>query len=133
MAILTSPTTVCEAVRRINETIAEIDIGKLMAIEDEQKTLAMKAKFTYLLGPIKIALRPRIVTPQQLSDLKSYCKAMWEDSIQLERMWLAGELDDYIDIEEEELEIARLQPWKGGPAIFAADGLFGFGEQAGVT
>jgi hypothetical protein len=36
-------------------------------------------------------------------------------------------LDDYIDIEEEELEIARMQPWKGGPAIFAADGLFGFG------
>jgi len=33
------------------------------------------------------------------------------------------------DIEEEELEIARLQPWHGGPAIFAADGLFGFGAQ----
>ena len=27
----------------------------------------------------------------------------------------------------EELEIARMQPWQGGPAIFAADGLFGFG------
>jgi hypothetical protein len=52
---------------------------------------------------------------------------MWDDSILLERMWHAGELDDYIEIEEEELEIARLQPWKGGPAIFAADGLFGFG------
>jgi hypothetical protein len=25
------------------------------------------------------------------------------------------------------MEIARLQPWHGGPAIFAADGLFGFG------
>jgi hypothetical protein len=52
---------------------------------------------------------------------------MWDDSIKLEQMWHAGELDDYIDIEEEELEIARLQPWHGGPAIFAADGLFGFG------
>ena len=64
---------------------------------------------------------------QQLTDLKSYCHAMWEDSIQLEKMWLSGELDDFIDIEEEELAIARLQPWHGGPAIFAADGLFGFG------
>ena len=25
-----------------------------------------------------------------------------------------------IDIEAEELDIARMQPWKGGPAIFAA-------------
>jgi len=45
----------------------------------------------------------------------------------LEKMWLAGELDDFIDIEEEELAIAKLQPWQGRPAIFAADGLFGFG------
>jgi len=132
MAILQSPMKVSEAVRRINETIAEIDIGELTAIEDEQNALALKAKFTYLLGPITIALRPRIVTQQQLSDLKQYCRAMWRDSLQLERMWLAGELDDYIDIEDEELEIARLQPWKGGPAIFAADGLFGFGAQAGA-
>ena len=29
--------------------------------------------------------------------------------------------------EIEELAIARLQPWQGGPAIFAADGLFSFG------
>jgi hypothetical protein len=42
-------------------------------------------------------------------------------------MWFDGELDDYIDIEAEELEIARAQPWRGSPAIFAADGLFSFG------
>jgi hypothetical protein len=41
-------------------------------------------------------------------------------------MWLDGELDDIIKIEEEELEIARLQPWGGSPAIIASDGLFGF-------
>jgi hypothetical protein len=44
-------------------------------------------------------------------------------------MWFDGELDAYIDIEAEELDIARMQPWRGGPAIFAADGLFGFGAQ----
>ena len=58
---------------------------------------------------------------------------MWADSLRLEEMWFAGELDDYIDIEDEELEIARLQPWKGGPAIFAADGLFGFGAPLEAT
>ena len=129
MAILKSPMTVGEAVERINATIAGMDVDDLLAVQDEQNALAIEKRFTYLLGPIKIALRPRIITAQQLSDLKTYCRAMWDDSIQLEQMWLAGELDNYIDIEAEELEIARLQPWQGGPAIFAADGLFGFGAQ----
>ncbi len=42
-------------------------------------------------------------------------------------MWLAGELDQIITIEEEELEIARSQPWNGSYAVFASDGLFSFG------
>jgi hypothetical protein len=130
MAILKSSMGVDEAVNRINEAVAGMGYGDLMAIEDEQNDMALKAKFTYLLGPIRIALRPRIITRRQLADLITYCRAMWDDSIKLERMWQSGELDDFIDIEEEELEIARLQPWKGGPAIFAADGLFGFGEQS---
>jgi hypothetical protein len=129
MAILQSPMTVSEAVRRINEAIAAMDVGDLLTILDEQNAMAMKERFTYLLGPIKIALRPRIITGAQLTDLQTYCRAMWDDCIKLEQMWFAGELDDYIDIEGEELEIARMQPWKGGPAIFAADGLFGFGAQ----
>lgn len=130
LAILKSAITVREAVERINDTIARMDYGDLLEIEKEQNDMAIKEKFTYLLGPIKIALRPRIITMQQLADLKIYCRAVWKDSIQLEQMWRAGDLDDYIDIEDEELEIARLQPWQGGPAIFAADGLFGFGASA---
>lgn len=129
MAILQSPMTVGEAVQRINENIAAMDFGDLLTILDEQNAMAMKEKFTYLLGPIKIALRPRIITSEQLTDLQAYCRAMWDDCVKLEQMWFAGELKDYIDIEPEELEIARLQPWNGGPAIFAADGLFGFGAQ----
>ena len=125
--------TVREAVNRINGAIAGMDYADLLAIEEEQRALALKEKFTYLLGPIKIALRPRIVTHEQLHDLDVYCRAMWKDSIALERMWQNGALDDYIDIEEEELEIARLQPWEGGPAIFAADGLFGFGAHLEET
>jgi hypothetical protein len=103
------------------------------AVEEEQKSLALEAKFTYLLGPIKIALRPRIITATQLADLTVYGRAMWMDSLKLEKMWQAGALDEYIDIEEEELDIARLQPWHGGPAIFAADGLFGFGAEPEET
>ena len=127
LAILKSDMTVGDAVKRINQTIAALSFADLKSIEDEQNTLALEAKFTYLLGPIKIALRPRIVSTDQLNDLVLYGRAMWNDSLKLEQMWMAGELDDYIDIEDEELEIARLQPWQGGPAIFAADGLFGFG------
>ncbi len=127
LAILKSQMTVREAVLRINEAILELDYNELLEIEGLQKSMAIDERFTYLLGPIRIALRPRIITTEQLKDLKTYCAAMWSDSLILEKMWHAGELDDYIDIEEEELGIARMQPWSGGPAIFAADGLFGFG------
>ena len=127
LAILNSTMTVRDAVERVNEAIAQMDYGDLLSIEDERNAMAIKEKFTYLLGPIKIALRPRIITKRQLAELEVYCESVWKDCIRLEKMWHAGELDDYIDIEEEELEIARMQPWQGGPAIFAADGLFGFG------
>jgi hypothetical protein len=127
IGILNSDMPVRQAVERINNTILEIkyeDLAELLALQEE---MALAQKFTYLLGPIKIALRPRIVTPNQLQSLNAYCKAMWTDSLTLEKMWHSGELDEYIDIEEEELEIARMQPWHGAPAIFAADGLFSFG------
>ena len=42
-------------------------------------------------------------------------------------MWLNGELDNIINIETEELDIARSQPWGGSPAILASDGIFSFG------
>lgn len=127
LAILKSDMSVRDAVNRINQKILEMDYQQLAEVVEIQKTLAIKERFTYLLGPIKIALRPRIITLKQLDDLKKYSAAVWSDSIILEKMWLAGELDEYIDIEPEELEIAKLQPWQGSPAIFAADGLFGFG------
>jgi hypothetical protein len=133
LAILKSEMSVREAVDRINGTLAAMAYGDLLAIVEEQNALALEMKFTYLLGPIKIALRPRIVTTAQLVDLKTYCRAIWRDSITLEKMWHAGRLDEYIEIEEEELQIARLQPWHGGPAIFAADGLFGFGARLEAT
>jgi len=127
LAVLKSDISVKEAVDRINQSILNMGYQKLAEVEEIQKTLALKERFTYLLGPIKIALRPRIITLKQLDDLKKYSAGIWADSMMLEKMWLAGDLDEYIDIEPEELEIAKLQPWQGSSAIFAADGLFGFG------
>jgi hypothetical protein len=127
LGILQNGTSVREAAARINETILGIDPGRLAELLALQAALAMAQKFTYLLGPIKIALRPRMITPAQLAALEAYTAAIWSDCLTLEKMWLASELDAYIDIEAEELEIARLQPWNGGPAIFASDGLFSFG------
>jgi hypothetical protein len=119
--------SVRQAVERINGTILEMDYGQAAELQALQERMALAERFTYLLGPIKIALRPRVVTEGQLASLQTYCAAMWQDSLTLEKMWHAGELDDYIDIEEQELDIARMQPWRGAPAIFAADGLFSFG------
>ena len=127
MGILKSEMSVRQAVEQINQIILDLDFNTIAELDEMQKSMALAEKFTYLLGPIKIALRPRVVTPAQLTALSNYCAAMWSDSLTLEQMWLAGELDEYIDIEEDELAIARLQPWKGSPAIFAADGLFSFG------
>ena len=127
IGVLNTQGSVREAVIRLNQVLLKRSYEQISALEDLQKELALKERFTYLLGPIKIALRPRVVTRAQLDALSTYCAAMWADCLTLEKMWNAGELDDHIDIEEEELAIARLQPWRGGPAIFAADGLFSFG------
>lgn len=127
IAVLRSTIPVREAVQRLNQILLDLSYDQINELDQRQKELAVQQRFTYLLGPIKIALRPRLVTIPQLDALKRYCAAMWNDSLTLEKMWHAGELDAYIDIEEEELAIARLQPWRGGPAIFAADGLFSFG------
>jgi hypothetical protein len=119
--------TVREAVERVNESILEIGYAGLAEVEKSQKEMAIEENFTYLLGPIKIALRPRIIAPGHVGALKKYCRSVWLDCIILEKMWMEGELDRFIHIEEEELEIARSQPWRGSHAVFATDGLFSFG------
>ena len=127
IGVLRSDMPVRQAVERINQALLDLSYDQISELENLMQDLALEQHFTYLLGPIKIALRPRVVTGPQLDALRTYCAAVWADSLTLEKMWYAGELDAYIDIEAEELAIARLQPWRGGPAIFAADGLFSFG------
>ncbi len=127
LAILRSDMSVREAVDRINGAIVDMPYEEVRDVVSMQKEMAVSHKFTYLLGPIKIAVRPRVITAQQLEALEAYCAALWSDCLHLERMWLSGKLDDIVHLEEEELQIARLQPWGGGPAIIASDGLFNFG------
>lgn len=127
LAVLRSDMSVGDAVGRINEAILAMEYGDIVEVVDMQKKMAIEHNFTYLLGPIKIALRPRVITSCQMEALERYRAAIWLDCLTLEKMWLSGELDGIINIEEEELEIARMQPWGGTAAIIASDGLFNFG------
>ena len=127
LAVLRSGTTVRDAVNRINRAVLEMRYEDLSEVVGLQQKLALEHRFTYLLGPIKIALRPRVITARQIRSLDDYARALWSDCLTLEKMWIAGELDRIVKIEEEELEIARMQPWGGSHAIIASDGLFDFG------
>jgi len=129
LAILGSDMSVRDTVDRINDTIMNMDVGDLLEVIANQKKMALDCDFTYLLGPVKIALRPRVITAGQIDALKDYGRKMWQDCLTLEKMWHTGQLDHFINIEEEELEIARTNPWQGSAAIIASDGLFGFGAE----
>lgn len=127
LAVLRSDMSVRDAVERINDAMLQADPAEIAEAIDLQERLAREYRFTYLLGTIPITLRPRLVTPGQLVSLSAYCGAMWSDCLVLEQMWLAGELDEYVAIDEDELAVCRSQPWQGSAAIFASDGLFSFG------
>ena len=104
-----------------------MDEGDLLQIVEARDKMAMDCEFTYLLGPVRIALRPRLITVGQIQALRRYGEKLWADCLTLENMLLAGELDEFVNIEEAELEIARLNPWGGSAALIASDGLFDFG------
>lgn len=126
LAVLLDDMNVRDTVDRINDTIMNMNVADLLGVIDHQKQLALDCDFTYLLGPVKIALRPRVITSHQIEALKIYGQKLWADCLTLEKLWQSGELDPMINIEEEELEIARMNPWQGSAAIIASDGLFGF-------
>jgi hypothetical protein len=127
LAVLRSELSTGEATKRVNAAILNMDYGDVLEAAEHQKRMAIEHQFTYLLGPIKIALRPRLIATSQIKALEKYCRCIWSDCLTLEKMWLSGGLDLIVNIEPEELVIIRSQPWEGGPAIFASDGLFSFG------
>ena len=133
LALLSSDMSVSEAVSRINDKIMSLNPADILQVLEEQKKLAIESHFTYVLGPIKIALRPRLITPGQIEALQNYSAKLWLDCLKLEKLWLDGALDEIVKVEDEILEIANLQPWGGTPAIIASDGLFSFGaDPAGI-
>lgn len=127
LAVLKSDMSVREAVARINETIMNMNPADLGEVTEGQMAMARDYEFNYVLGPIPIALRPRIITEAQIAALNRYSERLWADCLTLETMWMNGELSDLITSDEKALEIAQLQPWKGSRAIIASDGLFNFG------
>lgn len=133
LAVLGSDITISEAVDRMNDAILNMEYELVYEVEQLQKKMALEHEFTYLLGPIKMALRPRVITAHQIKALEDYCTKLWSDCLTLEKMWLSGELDDIVKIEDEELEIARMQPWGRSPALIASDGLFSFGAHPNTS
>jgi len=131
LAVLRGPMSVGEATRRINEAIYNLGTDTVGEIREWTNRMAVEHGLTYLLGPIMTALRPRLVTPEQLLALQEYSRNLWEDCKVLEEGWQKGEITDMLDENEEAREIFRLQPWQGRPALIASDGLFGFGAQLG--
>jgi len=127
LAVIDSEIGIGEATGRMNDHIVKKGYDEVVEALGYQEEMALDHEFTYLLGPIKIALRPRLITVAQMKALESYCSAVWEDCLILEKMWLADELDVILNMDSEELILVKAQPWKGAPAIFASDGLFSFG------
>lgn len=131
IAILHSHISIKEAVDRINDAIVSLGYDTLKEIQDEVDHKAAQIGLIYTKGPIKTLLRPRIITLEQLQALNQYVRYIWQDLIKLERFWRDGSLDSFIQMTEEEKELVLIQPWKGGPGLFASDGLFSFGAHVG--
>ena len=127
LAVVEEKTDIRDLTNRINQGIIDLGADKVAEISEFRDKLSIENRFTYLLGPIKIALRPRLIKISQMNALKKYCQGIWNDCLLLEKMWQSGELGIRMNIEPEELEIIKSQPWNGTPAILASDGLFSFG------
>ncbi len=118
-----------EATHRINEAVYELGYELVEELRHWMDRTAEASGLTYLLGPIMTALRPRLITAEQLDSLQIYCRNLWNDCKVLEELWREGKIQEILADSPESQEIYRLQPWQGNPALIAADGLFGFGAQ----
>ncbi len=127
LAVLKDDIDPGEAVDKINRALLSLGFEAFDQIQEEVNHKAIDMGFTYLLGPIPIPLRPRLLTQDHLADLRRYAVNLWQDAVILEELWRQGQLDDVIHIGETESELALSQPWRGNPALMVSDGLFSFG------
>ncbi len=127
LAILKNNMTPRAAVEKINEGLLKLGYEAFVQIQNEVNKKAIEMGFTYLLGPIMISLRPRLLTMDHMGELRQYAHNLWQDALKLEELWRRGELDHLVQIGAEEKELALKQPWRGSPALMVSDGLFSFG------
>lgn len=127
LAVLGSEIPYRQAVDRINEALLKLGHDGYVQIQREIDKQAQAKGFTYLLGPIKTLLRPRVLTSDHLEDLKVYARNLWNDSLRLEALWRDGRLNHVATMGDAEKEFAMKQPWQGSPALMVSDGLFSFG------
>ncbi|MCK5880097.1 MAG: hypothetical protein KAH24_09955 [Holophagae bacterium] len=127
VAILKNDMSPRTAVDKINQALIKLGYHAVIQIQEAVNKRAVKMGLTYLLGPIMISLRPRLLTNDHIIDLNQYARNIWNDAVKLEKLWREGQLDDVVQISEKEKELALMQPWQGGPALMVSDGLFSFG------
>jgi len=125
-AVLRSDIPLRDAVARINHLIARQSFDFLCGLQDETDTKSITIGNTYLRRPIMNTLRPRIITESHIEDIMLYGQNLWQDAMAVEGLWLEDKLSEYVQINKEEEEIAKLAPWHGRSGLMAADGLFGF-------
>ena len=127
LAVLGNDISPLSAVQKINDALMKLGYQGFVQIQEEVNQRAIDTGFTYLLGPITVSLRPRLLTLDHISELKRYALTLWHDAIKLETLWRAGKLDNVAQVGEEERELAIKQPWQGSPALMVSDGLFSLG------
>jgi hypothetical protein len=116
-----------EAARTLLKAIERISASEFEELTEEVNQKAISYGLTYLEGPIPQAMRPRIISFQQLASLERYAADLWRDCVKLEKWWRQGKLDDYLTLPDEDKRVAGMQPWMGTPAMLASDGLYSFG------
>jgi hypothetical protein len=127
VAILKNDMAPRVAVENINEGLLKLGYEAFVEIQNEVNKKALEMGFTYLLGPIMISLRPRLLTMDHIVELRQYAHNLWQDALKLEEIWRKGGLDHLVQIGREEKELALKQAWHGSPALMVSDGLFSFG------
>lgn len=127
IAVLKNNMNPKKAVDTINEALFRLGYQAFLQIQDEVNQRATDMGFTYLMGPIMVTLRPRLLTGDHIADLRRYASRLWRDAVALEMIWRRRQLEDVVRIEKKEKELALDQPWQGSPSLMVSDGLFSFG------
>ncbi len=131
LAFLPAGLSLREADNLINRAFEALPLSIFQEVQAEVAEQATAMGYVYLLGPIPLSLKPRLLTPRHAVELRRYAAHLWQDALTLEKLWQAGELSQVVKFGEAETELARLAPWEGRPALMVSDGLFNFGSGAG--